>query len=537
MQSRSGKSLASKATTLAFLVMVGAIVGVLIATVLLVLSSRSARADHDSLQTICPDPIQEGNTASMGLKRPGHRVVHAYFFTHHGWYTASPNDFTEYHGVKFETDSDERTLWVPIVTTEDAVPEHDETFAIGFSDDGVWHQCMVTIVDDDGPEITGVAISSLPVDGYAYRAGESIDVTVSTTAPVDADGTPLLSLYLSDGDGNSWRGAEYLTGSGTYNLVFRYRVQPHDFDADGVTVGSAAVADDRTAAHGFAGNIFYAGTDVPIDYTHAGVPRHWRQRVDGRPYAQSVQITSSPSNGWEAYRANEVIEVAFTFDTRVVVEGDVSVTLYLGYDGYHSEGTARHADYLRGSGTDTLVFGYTVRSGDMDPRGIMVALGTDQVGFGGTGTIKARGTNVERNPWYRGLGPQPEHRVDTEAPSISRLAITSEPANGTAYAAGETVTVRVAFEEEVTLKGNPYVELDVGGVTKQASLRPLPGAYSDVLEFDYVVQEGDADSDGIGVGANRLSPNGRGIYDSAGNAADLSHEMLPADLDHRVAAQ
>ncbi len=144
MQSRSGKSLASKATTLAFLVMVGAIAGVLIATVLLILSSRSARADHDSLQTICPDPFQEGNTASMGLKRPDHRVMHAYFFTHHGWYTASPNDFTEYHGVKFETGSDERTLWVPVVTTEDAVPEHDETFAIGFSNDGVWHQCLVT---------------------------------------------------------------------------------------------------------------------------------------------------------------------------------------------------------------------------------------------------------------------------------------------------------------------------------------------------------------------------------------------------------
>ena len=28
---------------------------------------------------VCPDPIPEGNTASMGVKRPGHRVVCAYY--------------------------------------------------------------------------------------------------------------------------------------------------------------------------------------------------------------------------------------------------------------------------------------------------------------------------------------------------------------------------------------------------------------------------------------------------------------------------
>ena len=37
------------------------------------------RADHDSMSLVCPDPIQEGNTASMGVKRPGYRVVYAYY--------------------------------------------------------------------------------------------------------------------------------------------------------------------------------------------------------------------------------------------------------------------------------------------------------------------------------------------------------------------------------------------------------------------------------------------------------------------------
>ena len=123
MQTGRGKSVAPKATTIALLVMVAAIVGVLVATIVLVVAPRPARADHDSMYLICPDPTQEGNTVSVGVKRLGYRVEYAYFFTHHGWHTASPNDFTEYHGAKFETDSDERILWVaPPHRAEGATP-------------------------------------------------------------------------------------------------------------------------------------------------------------------------------------------------------------------------------------------------------------------------------------------------------------------------------------------------------------------------------------------------------------------------------
>ena len=57
-----------------------------------------------------------------------------------------------------------------------------------------------------------------------------------------------------------------------------------------------------------------------------------------------------------------------TFNTDVVVEGDVSVDLHLGLVDDNWDEAERKATYLRGSGSDTLVFGYTVRSGDMDLR-------------------------------------------------------------------------------------------------------------------------------------------------------------------------
>ena len=237
----------------------------------------------------------------MSIKRPGYRIVYATIFTHQGDYSAGPGDFEEYHGVKFETGSSENTLRVPIITREDSAPEHDETFAISFSNEGVWHQCMVTIEDDDAPEVTQVEILSQPADGYAYRAGESIDVMVSMDAKVEADGTPLLGLFLSDEADSTWRGAEYHSGSGGFALVFRYQVRPEDTDTDGISVSAAAVSDDRTAAYGFSGNIFAEGTDVPINYTHSRVLGDWRQKVDGRPYVQSSRVISAPPDGWDAY--------------------------------------------------------------------------------------------------------------------------------------------------------------------------------------------------------------------------------------------
>ena len=133
-----------------------------------------------------------------------------------------------------------------------------------------------------------------------------------------------------------------------------------------------------------------------------------------------------PEAGQGTYRANEVIEVAFTFNTGVVVEGDVCVELYVGYDGYHSN-SVREANYHRGSGTDTLEFGYTIRPGDMDSRGIMVALGTETTGFCGSGTIKAHGTDVQRIPrtWIwtpsASTGLTPNRRPLRQSPSCPGL--------------------------------------------------------------------------------------------------------------------
>ena len=486
-----------------------------------------ARADHTDL--VCPDPVTEGDTAHMGVGTPGW-MRGPQVFTFLVDHTASPDDFTPYYGTRFEPE--DSTLWIPIETTEDTRPEHDETFSIGFFAHMDFHECVVTIVDDDTPRIIGVDFASSPADGVAYRAGDAVEVAVRLDKNVEVEGFPMLALDLGDSGSSTWRGAGYHSGSGSRELVFRYLVQPEDLDLDGLGVAAAVTAEDRTPASGFTGAIHAAGTDVPIDYTHPGVEPAWRQKVDGRPYVRSSRIISVPAAGQGTYRADEVIEVSFTFNTRVAVQGDVCVELYVGYDGNHSN-SKREANYRGGSGTDTLVFGYTVRSGDMDSRGIMLARGTETTGFCGSGTIKAHGTDVQRNPSYRDMNVQREHKVDTEPPAVSAVSIVSRPADGEAYAAGETIIVEVAFSEEVMLGGLPYIELDIGGEARHATIAASLDA-SSRISFAYQVQSGDTDRDGVGINANSLRLNGGGAHDRAGNPADLSFSTVAADPDQRV---
>ena len=500
-------------------------------------SSSPAYADHDSMYVVCPDAIPEGDWGWMRVRRPNHKIRYVTVFTYNGDYTASSNDYYEYHGERIESRTGENSVWVPVGALEDKEAEHDETFTIGFWREGMWHGCVVTIEDDDTPEIAGVEISSRPADESTYRTGESIDVTVNTDFKVEVEGTPTLSLYIGDAGETTWRGAKYHCGSGSRTLVFRYRVQLEDRDSDGITVISAASADDGSPAYGFSGNVYAEGTDVPIEYGHSGAQGGQDQQVDGRPYVQGVAVTSSPPDGWRAYRANQTIEITFAFNTDVVVEGEVNAGLFVGLVDLNWRDKFREARYLRGSGADTLVFGYTVRPGDMDSLGIALPLGSESTGFGGDGAIKAKGTEVEMNPNYPGPARFQEHKIDTEPPAVTWLGITSRPANGEAYAAGEVISVEAMFNELIQFQGDWHLELDVGGVPRQAAFESiLKRGLRSVLVFHYMVQEGDADADGIGIGANSLKLNGGGICDNAGNLASLSHETVVADSGQKVDA-
>ena len=118
------------------------------------------------------------------------------------------------------------------------------------------------------------------------------------------------------------------------------------------------------------------------------------------------------------------------------------------------------------------------------------------------------------------------------APAITSISFSSSPANGDAYARGETVEVSVRFDQAVTATGEPQVALTVGTQTRYATFFAWS---SQSLYFNYTVQEADRDEDGISISSDALLLNGGAIAAAEGTTdADLTHEALSAQRDSKV---
>ena len=121
--------------------------------------------------------------------------------------------------------------------------------------------------------------------------------------------------------------------------------------------------------------------------------------------------------------------------------------------------------------------------------------------------------------------------VDGISPTITSVSFTSDPGDDDTYGTGDTIEVTVTFTEDVTVTGNPKLEIDVGGSAKEASYSTVDG--KDVV-FSYTVVAGDSDTDGISIAANKLDLNGGEIEDAGGNDAGLDHTAVSADSNHLV---
>ena len=192
----------------------------------------------------------------------------------------------------------------------------------------------------------------------------------------------------------------------------------------------------------------------------------------------------------------------------------------------------------------TVIFGYTVQEGDVDSDGI--SIGENKVSLNG-GTIKD-GANNAAVLTHSAVPADPGHKVDAPddtAPTISSVAITSDAGDDSTYAIGDSVRVTVTFSEDVTVNVGGalqlLVELDVGGIARNADYH---SSDSSAVVFNYTVASGDADSDGISIGADKISLDDATIRDAAGNDATLTqspdptltaaHPMVAADPAHKV---
>ncbi len=373
---------------------------------------------------------------------------------------------------------------------------------------------------DGVPPAPSTPTLNTPATGDTYGVGETIAATVTFSEAVNViENNALGQLQLALSIGNNTRFADYATGSGTAGLVFTYVVQADDADTDGISIAAGA----RSLTGG--GITDAVGNTAGRNFN--ALAQSANHKVDGAsdfvgPMITNVRVSSTPRAGG-AYATGEFIEITVTFNEVVQVAGNPAITLTVG-------ATARAAAYHAGEGTTALAFRYAVQAGETDANGVGIPAGPAALAGG---TIQDAAGNAADRAFAR-LADQPLHEVEAVAPTVvGNVSITSSPAAGNTYGAGETITAQIVFNENIVVTGAPALELAIGSARRQAV--GVRAATPTTLIFSYTVVAGDLDADGIAIAAGPGSLTGGAITDAVGNAAARAFTGLPAaQPGHRV---
>ena len=397
-------------------------------------------------------------------------------------------------------------------------------------------------VDGDGsdtlaPTVTGLALSGVANGaGGAFVPGDAIEATVTFSEAVTVTGTPQLALTV----GGATRQADYASGSGTTELVFRYTVASGDADTNGISVTASALAAPPGASVRDA-----AGNDAALALGGHALRDQAGYRVDGTaadtrsPTVVGVSLSGTGTADYGAFRAGDAIEVTARFDEIVTVTGTPQVALTVG-------AAAKQADYASGSGTTSLVFRYTVVAADTDANGISVAASALALNGGTIADGAATPNDAALTLGSHAITDHADFKVDGSAgaarPTVvgARLAgVKKNDRNN--YIAGDVLEATITFSEPVTVTGTPRLALTghEGNTRGTRHANYVSGSGTASLVFRYIVEARDWFRNGLGVGASALALDGGTILDAAGNAAalDLGSHALARDGDFSLRGQ
>ena len=166
------------------------------------------------------------------------------------------------------------------------------------------------------------------------------------------------------------------TGGGPWgsNVIYRWT----QTDGDDVSASTVTLSAADVAKPGFTVPALALATDVKLKLTvvgrgdfNAALTATSTAKFTIRALAVTgVAVVSEPVDGSGTYKRGETIEFAVTFGDRVLVDtslGTPALTLLLG-------SAAPRASYVRGTGTNRLVFEHTVISSNTDTDGISVIM-------------------------------------------------------------------------------------------------------------------------------------------------------------------
>jgi hypothetical protein len=332
--------------------------------------------------------------------------------------------------------------------------------------------------------------SFTPPQSKIYREGEHIDFKFSHPATVTVTGTPRITLDV----GGSTSYANYLNGSGSKTLTFRYTVQAGDLDTNGIYVQNVKDLNGGSITYTEAATTVNATTQIAGGNLST-------VKVDAIAPTVSVSNSSITPN---LYLKNQNMLVSASFSEKVLVTGSPKLVLNIG-------GSNIEATYHSGSNSQTLVFRHTIVSGNLDLDGVEISSfnlngGTikDEAGNNANLTISSTATLA---------------LVNGNSPYVVNYSL---PLSKT-YVPDDIIQFSLIFNEAVTvIGGTPSINLDIGGVYKQATYHAGSGTTS--LTFRYTIEMDDEDTNGVSI-QNVINLNGATITNSSSHPAIL--DILP----------
>jgi hypothetical protein len=324
-------------------------------------------------------------------------------------------------------------------------------------------------------------VSASPGTGIEH-AGNTVALTLGFNEAVNVTGTPTLKLN----DGGT---ATYVGGSGTSSLTFRTTVASTDTNTSALAITAVNLPTGASIkdASGLAANLSGAVK------TFTGL------QID--PISPAVtQATASPATG--TANVGDTITLTLGFNEAVTVTGTPKLSL--------NDGDT--ATYVGGSGTSALTFKTTVASTDTNTS----ALAITGVNLANAASIRDS-SGVAANlagavKTFTGLQIDPP-----VAPAITPAVTqaTASPATGTEHI-GNTITLKLGFNEAVTVTGTPKLSLNDGDTATYVG-----GSGTSALTFRTTVASTDTSTSALAITGVNLA-NGAIIRDASGAAANLA---------------
>ena len=366
----------------------------------------------------------------------------------------------------------------------------DSTYALADADEGSALSVRVSFTDDRGHEET-----------LTSRATDAVE------APnTPATGAPTISGTAQVGETLTADTSGIADDDGLTNASFAYQWQADGADISGETGSTYSLAD---ADEGKAISVKVSFTDDADN----------EETLTSAATAAVVAKPNTPATGLPSISGTAQVGETLTADTSGIADADGLSNAVFSYQWLATGDTE-----IDGATGPT----YTLQADDAGSAISVTVTFTDDAGNAESLTSAVTITDFQRA----------NAQTDNTAPTITSMTITSDPDEGDeyywspgVYRIGDAVEVTVTFSEEVAVTGQPRLQLAVGSAARSADYESVEGS---TVVFSYTVVESDSDTDGIGIGASKLTLNGGSIKDAASNSANLFHDAVASQSNHKV---